>query len=160
MSDSVQPGRWQPTRLCHPWDSPGENTRVGCHFLLQCMNVKSESEVAQSCLTLSDPMDCSLPGSSIHGIFQARVLCRRAQRHGSVYPLRRNQDPALRLHYCFLTAPPLSLHLLPSLINSCLIMSFGSQERGHKKVFVPRSPTGSRSVSIAFCLKKQCTYLD
>ena len=58
----------------HPWDSPGKNTGVGCHFLLQCMKVKSESEVAQSCLTLSDPMDCSLPGSSVHGIFQARVL--------------------------------------------------------------------------------------
>ena len=59
--------RQQPTRLCHPWDSPGKNTGVGCHFLLQCMNVKSESEVAQLRLTLSDPMDCSLPGSSIHG---------------------------------------------------------------------------------------------
>ena len=58
----------------HPWDSPGKNIRVGCHFFLQCMTVKSESEVAQSCPTLSDPMDCSLPGSSIHGIFQARVL--------------------------------------------------------------------------------------
>ena len=58
----------------HPWDSPGMNTGVGCHFLLQCMEVKSESEVTQSCLTLSDPMDCSLPGSSVHGIFQARVL--------------------------------------------------------------------------------------
>ena len=57
-----------------PWDSPGKNTGVGCHFLLQCMKVKSESEVAQLCLTLSDPMDCSLPGSSVHGIFQARVL--------------------------------------------------------------------------------------
>ena len=57
-----------------PWDSPGKNTGVGCHFLLHRMNVKSESEVAQSCLTLSDPMDCSLPGSSVHGIFQARVL--------------------------------------------------------------------------------------
>ena len=56
------------------WDSPGKNTGVGCHFLLQCMKVKSESEVAQSCLTLSDPMDCSLPGSFVHGIFQARVL--------------------------------------------------------------------------------------
>ena len=65
---------WQPTRLPRPWDSPGKNTGVGCHFLLQCMKVKSESEVAQSCLTLSDPMDCSPPGSSIHGIFQARVL--------------------------------------------------------------------------------------
>ena len=58
----------------HPWDSPGKNTGVGCHFLLQCMKVKRESEVAQFCQTLSDPMDCSLPGSSIHGVFQARVL--------------------------------------------------------------------------------------
>ena len=74
MSDSVQPQRRQPTRLPHPRDSPGKNTGVGCHFLLQCLKVKSESEVTQSCLTLSDPMDGSLPGSSIHGIFQARVL--------------------------------------------------------------------------------------
>ena len=73
MSDAVRPRRWQPTRLLRPWDSPGKNTGVGCHFLLQCMKVKSESEVAQSCPTLSDPMDCGLPGSS-HGIFQARVL--------------------------------------------------------------------------------------
>ena len=57
-----------------PWDSPGKNTGVGCHFLLQCRKVKNESGVAQSCLTLSDLMDCSLPCSSIHGIFQARVL--------------------------------------------------------------------------------------
>ena len=64
----------QPTRLPHPWDSPGKNTGVGCHFLLQCRKVKSESEVAQSCPALSDPMDCSPPGSSAHGIFQARVL--------------------------------------------------------------------------------------
>ena len=64
--------RQQPTRLPRPWDSPGKNTGVGCHFLLQCMKVKSE--VAQSCLTLSNPMDCSPPGSSVHGIFQARVL--------------------------------------------------------------------------------------
>ena len=70
----MQPQRQQPTRLPCPWDSPGKNTGVGCHFLLQCMKVKSESEVAQSCPTLHDPMDCSLPGSSIHGIFQARVL--------------------------------------------------------------------------------------
>ena len=63
-------------RLCatHPWDSPGKNTGVGCHFLLQCIKVNSESEVAQPCPTLRDPMDCSLPGSSVHGIFQARVL--------------------------------------------------------------------------------------
>ena len=70
----MRPHRRQPTRLPRPWDSPGKNTRMGCHFLLQSMKVNSESEVAQSCLTLSDPMDCSLPGSSIHGIFQARVL--------------------------------------------------------------------------------------
>ena len=74
VSDSVRPHRRQPTRLPCPWDSPGKNTGVGCHFLLQCMKVKSESEVAQSSPTLSDPMDCSLPGSSAHGIFQARVL--------------------------------------------------------------------------------------
>ena len=64
MSDSVRP---------HPWDSPGKNAGVGYHLLLQCIKVKSESEVIQSCLTLRDPMDCSLPGSSVHGIFQARV---------------------------------------------------------------------------------------
>ena len=74
MSNSVRPHRWQPTRLPLPWASPGKNTGVGCHFLLQCMKVKSESEVAQSCSTLRDPMDCSLPGFSVHGIFQARVL--------------------------------------------------------------------------------------
>ena len=71
---TLQPHRQQPTRLPRPWDSPGKNTGVGCYFLLQCMKVKSESEAAQSYPTLSDPMDCSLPGSSIHGIFQARVL--------------------------------------------------------------------------------------
>ena len=74
MSDSVRTHRRQPTRLPRPWDSPGKNSAVGCHFLLQCMKVKSESEVAQSCPTLSDPRDCSLPGSSIHGVLQARVL--------------------------------------------------------------------------------------
>ena len=78
VSDSVQPRRQQPTRLTRPWDSPGENTGVGCQFLLQCVKVKSESKVAQSCPTLSNPLDCSLPGSSIHGIFQARVLERGA----------------------------------------------------------------------------------
>ena len=66
--------RQQPTRLLRPWDSPGKNTVVGCHFLLQCVKVKSESEVAQSCPTLSDPIDCSSPGSSFPGIFQERVL--------------------------------------------------------------------------------------
>ena len=74
MSDSVQPHRLQPTKLPRPWDSPSKNTGVGCHFLLQCLKLKSESEVAQSCPTLSEPMDYSLPGTSIHGIFQASVL--------------------------------------------------------------------------------------
>ena len=74
VSDSVRPHRRQPMRLPRPWDSPGKNTGVGCHFLLQCMKAKSQSEVTQLCPTLSDPMDCSLPGSSIHGIFQARIL--------------------------------------------------------------------------------------
>ena len=71
-----------------PWDSPGKNTGVGCHFLLQCMKVESESEVAQPCPTLSDPMDCSLPGSSVHGIFQARVL-----EWGAMPPFKENGLP-------------------------------------------------------------------
>ena len=74
MSNSVWLHRRQPTRLPCPWDSPGKNIGVGCHFLLQCRKAKSESEDAQSCPTLSDPMDCSLPGFSIHGILQERLL--------------------------------------------------------------------------------------
>ena len=74
MSDSVWPQRRPPTTLLCPWDSPGKNTGVGCHFRLQCVKVKSESEVAQSHPTLSDLMDCSPPGSPVPGIFQARVL--------------------------------------------------------------------------------------
>ena len=75
-------------RGSHPWDSPGKNTGVGCHFLLQCMKVKSESEVAQSCPTFHDPMDCSLPGSSIHGIFQARVLEWVASAFSDIHTIR------------------------------------------------------------------------
>jgi len=74
VSDSVRPHGLQPTRVLCPWNSPGKNTGVGCHFLLQCMKVESESEVTQSCLTLSNPMDYSPPGSFIHGIFLATVL--------------------------------------------------------------------------------------
>ena len=87
VSDSVRPHRRQPTRE-NPrlWDSPGKNTGVGCHFLLQYMKMKSESEVAQSCPTLCDPMDCSLPGSSVHGIFQARVLEWGAIAFSAPYP--------------------------------------------------------------------------
>ena len=71
---TLRPHRRQPTRLCCPWDSPGKNTGMGCHFLLQCMKVKSESEVTQSCLTLCDPIDGSPPGSAVPGILQARTL--------------------------------------------------------------------------------------
>ena len=85
------PPRRQPTRLPHPWDSPGKNTGVGCHFFLQCMKVKSESEVTQSCPTLSDPTNCSLPGSSVRGIFQAGVLEWGAIAF-SVYHCRRTQS--------------------------------------------------------------------
>ena len=74
MSDSVRHHRWQPTRLLHPWDAPGKNTGVDCHFLLQCRKAKNESEVTQTCLTFRDPMDCSRPGSSIHRVYQVRVL--------------------------------------------------------------------------------------
>ena len=99
VSDSVQPHRQQPTRLPRPWDSPGKNTGVGCHFLLQCMKVKSESEVTQSCPTLHDPMDCSLPGSSVHGIFQARVL----EWVAIVNKLWFRSLHSTRLHYTFVT---------------------------------------------------------
>ena len=74
VSDSVRPQRWQPMRIPRSWDSPGKNTGVGCHFLLQCMKVKNESEVAHSCLTLRNPMECSPLSSSVRGIFQSRVL--------------------------------------------------------------------------------------
>jgi len=110
MSDSVRPHRWQPTRLPHPWDSPSKNTGVGCHFLLQRMKVKSESEVAQSCPTLSDPMDCSLTGSSVHGICQARVLewGAIAFSDGEAYSF-------------------ISLHSVHSLSHVCLSMTHGLQ---------------------------------
>ena len=94
VPNSVQPHRRQPTRLRSPWDSPGKNTGVGCHFLLQCMKVKSESEVAQPCQTLCNRMDCGLPGSSVHGIFQARVLEWVAIAFSSLLPL-----PAFSLVY-------------------------------------------------------------
>ena len=75
VPNSVRPHRRQPTRLPSPWDSPGKNTGVGCRPFPSPMHErKSEREVAQSCPTLSSPMDCSLAGSSIHGIFQAKVL--------------------------------------------------------------------------------------
>ena len=97
MSDS-RPRGLQPTRLLRPWDFPAKNTGVGCHFLPQCMKMKSEREVAQLCPTLSDPMDCSLPGSSIHGIFQARVLEWGAATAFSVLLATQHQIPFKYLH--------------------------------------------------------------
>jgi len=92
VSDSVRPHRRQPTRLRRPWDSPGKNTGVGCHFLLQCMKEKSESEVAQSRPTLSDPVDCSLPGYSVHGFSR--------QEYWSGVPL---PSPTLLIHTFYYT---------------------------------------------------------
>ena len=98
MSDSMRPHRRQSIRLLCPRNSPGKNTGVGCHFLLQCMKVKSESEVAQSCPTLHDPMDCSLPGSSVHGIFQARVLEWGAIAFSEIQPTVLQMSQALKKH--------------------------------------------------------------
>ena len=117
------PQRWQPTRLPHPWDSPGKNTGVGCHFLLQCMKVKSENEVTQSCPTLSDPMDCSLPGSSAHGIFQARVLEWGAMAFSSL-PVQEAQIWSLALEdpICHRATRPLCHHYWardPKLLSPC-----------------------------------------
>ena len=124
MFDSVRPHTWQPTRLPRPWDSPGKNTGVGCHFLLQCMKVKSESEVAQSYPTLIDPMDCSPPGSSIHGIFQARVLEWGFISHSRLLQILRCALPCL----CLLVfAPAFSFclqHTLPVSILGKLMLDF------------------------------------
>ena len=112
----MQPHRWQPTRLPRPWDSPGKNTGVGCHFLLQCMKVKSEREVAQSCPTLCHPMDCSPPGSSIHGIFQARVLEWGATAF--------SDSPAnFHLTYCYLCVCAKSLHCVCLFVTLCITSS-------------------------------------
>src|SRR5574340_642674 len=98
MSDSVRPHRRQPTRLPHPWDSPGKNTGVGCHFLLQCMKVKSESEIAQSCPTLSNPMDCSPPAPPSVGFSR--------QEYWSGVPLP-SPKPLLLIPYLRFQAPEL-----------------------------------------------------
>ena len=114
MSDSVRPHRRQPTRLPRPWDSPGKNTGVGCHFLLQCMKVKSEREVAESCPTLSNPMACSPPGSSVHGIFQARVL-----EWGAIAFSQEEDTPLLLVSSLILLGPENTLHAAPTLWNVC-----------------------------------------
>ena len=108
VSNSVRPHRRQPTRLPRPWDSPGKNTGVDCHFLLQCMKVKSESEIARSCLTVSDPMDCSLPGSSIHGILQARILEWGAMALSNLYtyyPVNSWRTWTILMQFCLLPVP-------------------------------------------------------
>ena len=119
MSDSVQPHIQQPTRLPHPWDSPGKNAGVGCHFLLQCMEAKGEREVAQSCPTLSDPMDCSLLGSSVHRIFQARVL-----EWGAI---AFSVSSATTLLYLWCFSPPSSLYFLrsPAFLSTSLWVGHG-----------------------------------
>ena len=119
MSNSVWPHRWQPIRFPRPWDSPGKNTGLGCHFLLQCMKVKSESEVGQSCLTLSDPMDCSLPESSVHGIFQARVL-----EWGAITFSEINARPVWNFYLCF----RVSLFMTPTYLLACECLRTGECE--------------------------------
>ena len=126
VSNSVRPHRRPPTRLPRPWDSPGKNTGVGCHFLLRCMKVESVSEVAQSCLTLSDLMDCSLPDSSVHGIFQARVLWIIAKTadilvrfpYPSILSHYHQQSLVLRLCPCFYMPP--KKRPQKSILLSCL----------------------------------------
>ena len=118
MSDSVRPDRQQPTKLPCPWDSPGKNTGVGCHFLLQCMKVKSESEVAPPCPTLSDPMDCSLPGSIVHGIFQARVLEWGAIAFSEIASLERNISTNGKIQFSVWQWWDLFLLKTPCLVSS------------------------------------------
>ena len=110
MSDSVRPHGWQPTSLPCRWDSPGKNTGVGCHVLLQGMKVKSGNEVAKACLTLSDPMDCSPPGFSIHGIFQAK--------HWSGEPLPPFGGPLLREYLQ-------QNSRLANIVNLCFVITVG-----------------------------------
>ena len=112
MSDSVRPHRQQPTRLHRPWDSPGKNTGVGCHFLLQCMKVKSEREVTQSFPALHTPMDCSLPGSSAHEIIQARVLEWGAIPFSETKSYQIPNLLTLSLHYGYMAVLTLSSYLL------------------------------------------------
>ena len=108
LQSSLSP-RQQPTSLARPWDSPGKKTGMGCNFLLQCVKVKNESEVTQSCLICSNPMDCSPPGSSIHGIFQARVYRRTVQKE---LHIRDNHDGGIT-------------HLEPDILEFEVKLSYG-----------------------------------
>ena len=150
MSDPVPPHRRQPTRLPRPWDSPGKNTEVGCHFLLQCMKEKSQSEVAQSCPTLSDPMDCSPPGSPVHGIFQARVLEWGAIAFSNPFPTTQKDFWAkvvyFRMAYFLSPLRPISISLLQALEKrACDFLSlvFHSVELILEDRFPPHWPLAS-----------------
>ena len=120
MSDSVRPHRRQPTRLPHPWDSPGKNTGVGCHFLLHCMKVKSKSEVAQSCPTLGDPMDCSLPGSGTYHTYLIFLPSHLGFILSSNSPLKTSCSSVFQSHHIDLQILsqtwPLHLHSIPLLM--------------------------------------------
>ena len=168
MSDSVRPHRWQPTRLPRPWDSPGKNTEVGCHFLLQCMKVKSESEVAQLCPTLSDPMDCSLTGSSIHGIFQARVLERVNVWFYIVYLLRyfrvpvelwtwkRNQALPFLTHWTMVF--PVVMYGCESWTEELMLLNCGVGEDSWESLGLQGDPTSPfwRRSALGFLWKEWC----
>ena len=137
MFDSVRPHRLQPTRLHCPWDSPGKNTGVGCHFLLQCIKVKSESEVAKPCPTLSDPTDCSPPGSSAHGIFQARLL----------------EWGAITFYSCFIARASLITQLVRNLpaMQETWLRSLGREDPQRREwqptpVFLPGEFHGQKSL--------------
>ena len=131
MSDSVRPHRRQPTRLPRPWDCPSKNTGVGCHFLLQCRKVKSKSEVAQSCPTPSDPMDFSLPGSSVHGIFQARGLEWGAIAFSVLYS---KGPPNLKsLRFLYVSGDGLFIYLIRLLRTQVSLISGGTRQREKKK---------------------------
>ena len=131
MSDSVRPHRRQPTRLPRPWDCPSKNIGVGCHFLLQCRKVKSKSEVAQSCPTPSDPMDFSLPGSSVHGIFQARGLEWGAITFSVLYS---KGPPNLKsLRFLYVSGDGLFIYLIRLLRTQVSLISGGTRQREKKK---------------------------
>ena len=131
MSNSVRPHRRQPTRLPRPWDCPSKNTGVGCHFLLQCRKVKSKSEVAQLCPTPSDPMDFSLPGSSVHGIFQARGLEWGAIAFSILYS---KGPPNLKsLRFLYVSGDGLFIYLIRLLRTQVSLSSGGTRQREKKK---------------------------
>ena len=137
MSDSVRPHRWRPTRFPRPWDSPDKNNGVGFHVLLQCMKVKSEREVAQSFPTLRDPMDCSLPGFSVHGIFQATVLewgaiafkKKSELKHSCIYSLRCSKRNQVRFPiYCVHVLGCAWLFVTPWTVACQAPLSMGSSQ--------------------------------